>query len=370
MNNVYTSIGETGTNLNCNYHQMHDHFPGNLEYVCTACSASFQYPNPLKAHIRFHCQHSDKRSAESLVRPGADLQPRRSSTERVLRVPSATTVTSRDSPFESLVSQQQAEKSAVHFQTASSRLSSSPYHSRFSGDLTRPDLLALNYMSQLLMPPDPHRISVFPPLRLPFFPAFVPFGALPPVIPFKDQGILSERVYQPVRALKNSGGDDLRGNYDVLPSTHAIDVELNENGDEMPRMIYTNGRKSKRGYLCVYCGKLYSRKYGLKIHVRTHTGFKPLKCKVCLRPFGDPSNLNKHIRLHAEGDTPYRCNHCGKVLVRRRDLERHIRSRHSNEAVTFLDNMSDDNATAVTSSVSLLDEEDVDVEDAEQIDVI
>ena len=53
---------------------------------------------------------------------------------------------------------------------------------------------------------------------------------------------------------------------------------------------------------------------------------------MCLRPFGDPSNLNKHVRLHAEGDTPYRCDHCGKVLVRRRDLERHIRSRHPDVA--------------------------------------
>ena len=51
-------------------------------------------------------------------------------------------------------------------------------------------------------------------------------------------------------------------------------------------------------HLCIYCGKWYSRKYGLKIHMRTHTGYKPLKCKFCYRPFGDPSNLNKHIRLH------------------------------------------------------------------------
>jgi len=57
--------------------------------------------------------------------------------------------------------------------------------------------------------------------------------------------------------------------------------------------IVSNMGASKQGHLCIYCGKVYSRKYGLKIHIRTHTGFKPLKCKFCLRPFGDPSNLNK-----------------------------------------------------------------------------
>ena len=117
------------------------------------------------------------------------------------------------------------------------------------------------------------------------------------------------------------------------PSLPLLPVPSEKEGeplDLLPPSFFAS--KSRKGHLCIYCGKLYSRKYGLKIHLRTHTGYKPLKCKVCLRPFGDPSNLNKHVRLHAEGDTPYRCDYCGKVLVRRRDLERHIRSRHPSEA--------------------------------------
>lgn len=106
----------------------------------------------------------------------------------------------------------------------------------------------------------------------------------------------------------------------------AADLESEEPMDVLSKSFVEFSTKD--GYMCIYCGKLYSRKYGLKIHLRTHTGYKPLKCQVCFRAFGDPSNLNKHVRLHSQSSAPYQCMHCGKILVRRRDLARHLKSRH------------------------------------------
>jgi DNA-directed RNA polymerase subunit RPC12/RpoP len=116
----------------------------------------------------------------------------------------------------------------------------------------------------------------------------------------------------------------------MLDGTQTVELNM---ADEMG--------KQKKTHVCLFCGKIYNRKYGLKIHLRTHTGYKPLKCKVCSRPFSDPSNLNKHVRLHSQGETPYKCMWCGKILVRKRDLDRHIMSRHSGHREINRENKAD-----------------------------
>ncbi|CAF1019786.1 unnamed protein product [Didymodactylos carnosus] len=137
---------------------------------------------------------------------------------------------------------------------------------------------------------------------------------------------LTEEVKTDLVQRPSFTSNDMSYKMSVLDGTHAL---------EFSTMDFEGCQR--KAHLCLFCGKVYNRKYGLKIHLRTHTGYKPLKCRVCLRPFSDPSNLNKHIRLHSQTTTsflnhkqqhPYKCEQCEKVLVRKRDLDRHMTSRH------------------------------------------
>lgn len=124
-----------------------------------------------------------------------------------------------------------------------------------------------------------------------------------------------DSLYRPYRepsAFKPFKKEEPRGTpplHQMVPITFEPKLHFHSpiyNDEAQIETLVSSLGKSRQGHVCLYCGKCYSRKYGLKIHIRTHTGYKPLKCKFCSRPFGDPSNLNKHVRLHAEGETPYK----------------------------------------------------------------
>ncbi|EDV95815.1 zinc finger protein 674 [Drosophila grimshawi] len=69
------------------------------------------------------------------------------------------------------------------------------------------------------------------------------------------------------------------------------------NGKTLSKHVKTVHNKIKP-FICNVCGKKTARKASLIIHMRQHTGEKPLKCEQCKFSTRDPSSLYKHRQRH------------------------------------------------------------------------
>ena len=93
-------------------------------------------------------------------------------------------------------------------------------------------------------------------------------------------------------------------------------------------------------FVCVACGKGFTKSSDLANHSRIHNGEKLYKCGMCDKAFRRSSNRRIHMRVHT-GEKPFKCSVCNKGFRYSQDLQRHKRRLHSNtsDELTQIDNV-------------------------------
>lgn len=144
----------------------------------------------------------------------------------------------------------------------------------------------------------------------------------------EENGEELEQIAVPFVPLKIDTAKEEEPEYPPHDSPDALH-DTTEDYPEAIDLTVTEDGARKKPHACPICGKSYSWKSHLEIHLRVHTGEKPFGCTVCGKRFTKKMYLVIHLRRHT-GEKPYSCSICQDRFISKDSVMKHMTVVHPN----------------------------------------
>ncbi|XP_054083013.1 sal-like protein 3 isoform X2 [Zeugodacus cucurbitae] len=107
-----------------------------------------------------------------------------------------------------------------------------------------------------------------------------------------------------------------------------IEIDTTSETSKLQQLVDNIENKLTDPNQCIFCHKVMSCRSSLQMHIRTHTGERPFRCKICGRAFATKGNLKAHMSIHKIKPpmrSQFKCPVCHQKFSNGVILQQHIR---------------------------------------------
>lgn len=107
-----------------------------------------------------------------------------------------------------------------------------------------------------------------------------------------------------------------------------IEIDTTSETSKLQQLVDNIENKLTDPNQCIFCQKVMSCRSSLQMHIRTHTGERPFRCKICGRAFATKGNLKAHMSIHKIKPpmrSQFKCPVCHQKFSNGIILQQHIR---------------------------------------------